>query len=126
MARLSAYFLARIRSFGYAFRGIAVFFRTQPHAQIHLLAVGLILLVGWRTGLDAGEWCLILLCMGLVLAAEAMNTALEFLADRVSKEHHPLIAHAKDVAAGGVLLSVIFAAAVWAIIHLPKFWAMLQ
>jgi diacylglycerol kinase (ATP) len=42
-----------------------------------------------------------------VWTAEALNTALEFLADVASPEFHPLVGKAKDVAAGGVLISAI-------------------
>ena len=40
-----------------------------------------------------------------VWTAEALNTALEFLADVASPEFHPLVEKAKDVAAGAVLIS---------------------
>ncbi|TAE54936.1 MAG: diacylglycerol kinase family protein [Bacteroidetes bacterium] len=119
-------FLAgRIRSFGYAIRGIFTLFRTQKNAQVHLLAVVLVSLVAALLHVSATEWCLLLICMGQVLLAEGANTALEFLCDKVSPEYDPLIGKAKDVAAGAVLLSVIFCALVWAIIHVPKIWALL-
>ncbi|RMG59319.1 MAG: diacylglycerol kinase family protein [Bacteroidetes bacterium] len=120
------YFIARIRSFGYAFRGIGIFFRDTPHAQIHLLAIVLISALGGWLGLSATEWCLILICMGLVIVAEALNSALEYLTDLASPEVHPLAGKAKDVAAGAVLLGVIFAAGVWGIIFLPKLWALVS
>lgn len=52
--------------------------------------------------------------------AEAFNTAVEKLADRVTREKDPLIATAKDVAAGAVLLMVLAAVVVGCIIFLPK------
>ncbi|MFK7922521.1 MAG: diacylglycerol kinase family protein [Bacteroidia bacterium] len=118
------YFKARIRSFGYAFKGIATFFSTQAHAKVHLLAIVLISALGWALSLDANEWVQIILCMALVIVTEAINTALEFLVDLVSPEYHPLAGKVKDVAAGAVLLAVIFSAIVWGIIFIPKilFW----
>ncbi|MEZ4777379.1 MAG: diacylglycerol kinase family protein [Bacteroidia bacterium] len=125
MSAIANYLRSRIRSFGYAFKGIATLFRTQANAQIHLLAVLVISLLGWYLGLNATEWCLILICMALVLVAEGMNTALEFLTDLVSPDPHPLAGKAKDVAAGAVLISVIFCAVVWGIIFIPKILTLL-
>ena len=49
------------------------------------------------------EWCILILCIGVVLAAEAINTAIEKLSDHVSPEYSPFIKDAKDLAAGAVL-----------------------
>jgi diacylglycerol kinase (ATP) len=51
--------------------------------------------------------------------AEALNTALEFLCDVASPQFHPMVKHAKDVAAGAVLISAIGAVAVGLLIFLP-------
>ena len=53
---------------------------------------------------DAVWWAVFVLIIGAVLAAELFNTALEFLIDRVHPDLHPMIANAKDCAAGAVLL----------------------
>jgi len=120
MASIKTFLNNRIKSFGYAFTGIATLFKSEANAQVHLLALVIIVLMGLWLGLYATEWCLILICMALVLCAEAINTALEALTDLVSPDPHPLAGKAKDVAAGGVLLSVIFCGIVWGIIFLPK------
>ena len=66
------------------------------------------------------EWCVVALCCGGVLMAEAMNSAIEALADLVSPEFHPLVKKAKDVAAAGVLMMAIAAAIAGLIIFFPK------
>lgn len=114
------YLHQRIQSFGYALAGIATFFATQAHAKIHLLAIVLISLLGFYLGLDKTEWCLIVLCMVMVLCLEAVNTAIEYTVDLASPELHPLAKKAKDVAAGAVLLAVVGCGLVWAIIFIPK------
>lgn len=116
---------SRVRSFRYAFQGIANFFQTQVNARIHLLAVVLITALGLWLELSAAEWADIILCMALVMVTEAINTALEYLVDLASPDYHPLAGKAKDVAAGAVLLSVLFCAVVWGLIFLPKLWALL-
>ncbi|MEM7654510.1 MAG: diacylglycerol kinase family protein [Bacteroidota bacterium] len=120
MNQIIAYVSRRIRSFGYAFQGIATFFRATPHAKIHLLAVGVISGLGWYLSLVTWEWCAILICMALVITAEAINSAIEYVVDLASPEQHPLAGKAKDVAAGAVLLSVIFCGIIWSLIFVPK------
>jgi len=117
---MRTYLLKRINSFRYAFKGIAILIATQPNAQIHILATLVITFVGLYIDLVIWEWCAILLCMGLVLVAEAVNTAIEFLTDLISPKIHPLAGKAKDVAAGAVLLAVIFCGVIWSLICVPK------
>ena len=117
---MRTYLSSRIRSFGYAFKGIATLIRTQPNAKIHLLATAIIIIIGFALKISQSEWCFLAVCIGMVLMAEAVNTAIEFVVDLVSPDHHPLAGKAKDVAAGAVLLSVIFCGIVWGIIHIPK------
>lgn len=98
---------ARLRSIGYALKGIALLIRTQPNAQLHLAATLGAIVVGFFLHLKNWEWVAILLCIGLVWAAEALNTALEFLANEVDTNHRPGIGRAKDVAAAGVLIAAV-------------------
>jgi len=57
---------------------------------------------GLVVGLDAMSWAIVLLCCGLVIFAELVNTAIETVVDLVSPEFHPLAGRAKDIAAAGV------------------------
>lgn len=109
----------RLQSFGYAFRGLWVLFRTETHAQIHLLALITVTIAGLLTGLARWEWVAIILTIALVVAAEGINTALEAVADALHPEHHPFIGKAKDVAAGAVLFCAMAAIAVALIVFLP-------
>ncbi len=117
---MKEYFTKRIKSFEYAFKGIATLFTTQPNAQIHLLAIIVIVSMGIYLRLAPWEWCAITICIAMVLVSEAINTAIEFLIDLVSPDYHPLAGKAKDVAAAAVLMSVIICGIVWGIIYIPK------
>lgn len=107
-----------IKSFKHAFNGVKIAFLEEANFRIHCLAVGLVLIAGAYFRLSHTEWALILLSVGLVLCAEMMNTAVENLANEVSKEHRALIKKTKDTAAGAVVVSAIIAA----IIGLTIFW----
>lgn len=97
----------RVQSFRYAFRGLYVLFATQANARIHLLALILVMVIGLFFRIQPLEWAILGGAMALVLAMEAMNTALEFLTDLVSPNYHILAEKAKDVAAAAVLISAI-------------------
>lgn len=111
---------SRFDSFGHALRGLADLLRTQHNAQIHAVVTICVVGAGWWFHLERWEWVAIVLCIALVLAMEAMNTALEYLADKVSTERHPLIGKAKDVAATAVFLCALGAVVVGLVIFIPK------
>lgn len=103
---------------GHAWAGIRLVWRREKTSRTHglcglaALALAALLRVGpvW--------WALIILCIALVAALEALNSALEYLADRLHPDLHPEIKCAKDAAAGAVLLASIGAASVGALMLL--------
>ncbi len=97
----------RLRSFGYAFSGIGTLLVSQPNARIHAAATIIVFTGAFLLGFSRFEWCVVILTVAAVWVAEAMNTALECLADAASPEFHPLVKKAKDVAAGGVLVTTL-------------------
>ncbi len=110
----------RIKSFGFAFRGIFDLFRTETNARIHAAAAVFTTAAGFYFSISVTEWCLCVFAISSVLAAEAMNTGLEHLTDLVSPEYHVLAGKAKDAAAAAVLLTAAGAAIVGVLIFLPK------
>ncbi len=112
-------FTARIKSFRYAFTGIAVLIKSQHNAWIHLFATILVIGCGLFFQIDSVEWCLVTLAILVVLVSEAFNTAIEFLCNVASPAPHPLIKKSKDVAAGAVLISAVGAVIIGLIIFLP-------
>ena len=106
------YLNARVKSFGYAFHGNRTLIETQPHARIHLISTLIVVIGGFFLKLQKTEWLAILICIGMVWMAEAMNTAIEFLGDEVSLEQRERIGKAKDVAAAGVLIVSMISAVV--------------
>ena len=111
----------RLESFRHAFRGIGTLVRTQHNAWIHLAATCGVCAAGWICRLDRAEWCWIIVAIVMVWTAEALNTALEFLADAVSPEFDPLVQKSKDVAAGAVLIAAIGAVCIGVAILGPHF-----
>lgn len=63
---------------------------------------------------------MVIICIGVVIAAEAMNTSIEKLCDHISPEKNENIGRVKDLASGAVLIVSVAAAVVGIIIFLPK------
>ena len=93
----------------------------ERNMRAHLCIAGLAILISIFSGLSAAEWCFILLCIFIVFLMEILNTVVENLVDLlVKKEYHIEAKKAKDIAAGGVLLSASFTVVIAMIIILPK------
>ena len=119
-------FKARIQSFKYAINGLALMLKSQHNAWLHAMATLAVITLGVVCRLSCGEWCWLVLAIMAGWTAEAMNTALEFLADVASSEFHPLIEKAKDVAAGAVLLSATGSVIIALLVLGPRLYDMLS
>ena len=112
-------------SFRFAFRGLVYLLRTQRNARIHFAAgLGVAASAAWL-GCSNVEWAILILAMGVVLAAEFANTTAETIVDLAAPEYHELARIAKDVAAGGVLLTSVMSVGVGLLILGPPLWAAL-
>lgn len=109
-----------IKSFGYAFAGIGKLIASQNHAKIHIAATVVVIGSGFFLRYSNTEWAVLVLVIGAVIAAEAVNTAIEFLADEITTEYKELIKYAKNTAAGAVLILSIAAFVIACLIILPK------
>jgi diacylglycerol kinase len=107
-------------AFRHAFHGMAQFFRMDRNGKLHLGAAMLVAIAGWFFRLSGMEWCVLLLCMALVIGLEMLNYALENLCNLVHKDFHPLIKTTKDVAAGAVLWAAIISVVIGAVIFIPR------
>lgn len=113
--------LAKVfKSFGYAFKGVVSLFRYENNAKIHLIAGIVAVATAFYLELNPTEWCILVIQIALVMAAEAFNTAIEKLCDVISPEKHPVIGTVKDIAAGAVLITAIAAVISGLLLFLPK------
>ena len=108
-------FKKQLRSFGYAWQGI------RSCVGKDLIVMTAVTLAGFVLGITRTEWTVVILCFGVVIAAELFNTAIERLVDRVSPERHPVAGQVKDIAAGAVLICAVAAAIIGLIIFIPYF-----
>lgn len=106
----------RISSVGYALQGLATFVRTQHNAWIHVAATVCVLALIGYLNIERSDTLFLLSALALVWVAEALNTAVEFLADAITQDYNERIKHAKDIAAGAVLIAAFYALIVAALV----------
>lgn len=110
------------RSLGHAWDGLVFTVLTQRNARIHLVVGALVLgLAAWLR-LTRWDFSILFLTIGAVLAAETINTTVEAIVDLLSPDWHARAKVAKDVAAAGVLIVSLSAAAVGLFLLGPPLW----
>jgi diacylglycerol kinase len=107
-------------SFRFAFAGLRTLVRSERNFGIHVFALAAVLVLGLIFHLHTWEWVSITGMAALVLALEAVNTALEKLCDLVQPDFHPVIKQVKDMAAAGVLIAAIAAVVVAYLVFGPR------
>jgi|SRR5690554_1435582 len=113
-------FSSRMNSFSYAFNGLKVLFREEHNARIHFIIAAVVVIAGLILDIRALEWVALVFAIGMVIAFEIVNTAVENLADFVFPEKHHSIKKIKDLSAAAVLISVLSAVVAGMIIFAPK------
>jgi diacylglycerol kinase len=111
--------LSWVGKFRVAFRGIYFGITGQASFVVHFAVILLVVILGAVLKIDWLSWCVLLLCMALVLTAELLNSALEILFRGLSVDAQNKSWPALDIAAGAVLVASIFAAIIGTIVLLP-------
>ncbi len=105
-----------IKSFQFAIQGFLSALSSQANLRIHLIVTMVVIATGFAFHISAIEWCILILCMGLVIGLELINTAIEKLVDLISPEWKEQAGQIKDIAASAVLWSAIISILVGLII----------
>ena len=100
------------KSFTFAFRGIKKCIISERNMRIHIVITIFTLIFSLFYNFSKTQYILLLLTISSVIATEIMNTAVEAVVDLVSPSYNKLAQIAKDIAAGAVFVSAIFAVAV--------------
>lgn len=109
----------RIKGGGYAIKGAWLLLRHEPSIQVQFVIAIFVTIAGFYFDITATEWMFQVMAIGLVMAAEGLNTAVENIADFVHADYHVKIGRIKDVAAGAVFFAAIVATIVGLIIYIP-------
>lgn len=110
---------ARLKSFVHAGRGLRWLVKDEHNARVHLAASAAVVAAGLVLRISPADWRWLVLSIALVWLAEAFNTTIEELCDRISPEFDVAIGRIKDLAAGGVLVASIAAVLIGALTLAP-------
>lgn len=110
---------ARLKSFIFAGRGLRCLVQEEHNARVHLAASIGAVAIGLILGISVSDWRWIALAIAVVWMAEAFNTAIEAVCDRICSEYDPAIGRVKDLAAGSVLIASMAAAVIGMLTFAP-------
>lgn len=116
---MKEFIIKRLKSLQYVFQGISYLVKNEPPVIVHIVISLLWIGAGFYFEISTQEWIIELLCIGLVLSTEALNTAVEKVCDFVHPDHAKEIGIIKDIAAGAVGFAVIPVTIVLGIIYYP-------
>ena len=122
----SPFMLYFLRSLRFALQGVFHFFRRERNGQIQGVLAVLAIAAGFVFGISRMEWMAVLICTGLVISLEMLNSAVERICNMYTTEFHPAIKIIKDVAAAAVLWSAFLSFVVGLIVFLPHIIAFFQ
>jgi len=117
--RDKTFLTGRLKSMGFALKG-AIKLITTEHSVMVQSSIGVLMIIaGFYFHISHEEWMIQTLAMGLVLAIEGLNTAVEKIADFIHPEFHERIGFIKDIAAGSVLFAAFTAITIGCMIYIP-------
>ncbi len=109
-----------IKACSHALAGLDYAYNKEQNLRIEIMAACLALGGGILLRISSFEWCMIIICIALVLSMEIVNTAIERLCNRLHAGYDKEIGVIKDLAAAAVLLVALMSAVCGAIIFVPK------
>ena len=110
----------RIRSLKFAFKGLWILMSTEDSIKAQLFFALIATILGFVFNISEMEWDVQCLAIGLVLVAEAANSAIEEVADFIHPEFHVKIGLIKDIAAGAPTFAALISLIIAGIIYVPK------
>ncbi len=108
-----------LRSFVFACSGLKYVYKNEQNIRIHLVFAFLILFFACLLSVSLTQLLILIVVIGIVLALEVMNTAIERTVDLITDEFHPLAKLAKDISAAAVFVFSLVAVIIGLIIFLP-------
>ncbi|EKN64246.1 undecaprenol kinase [Schinkia azotoformans MEV2011] len=108
-------------SFKYATQGLLHVIKKERNMQIHLSVACIVVFLAYFFSVSKIEWILLLLCIGIVISLESVNTAIERTVDLCTKDMKPLAKQAKDTAAAAVFVFAIISVIIGLIIFTIPF-----
>lgn len=103
-----------------AFRGARIGVRRQSSFYVHFLFTAAVLVCGVIFRVSLLEWCVLLLCITVVLTAEMFNSALESMGKAITEEHQYHLGNALDIGSAAVLVASACASVVGLLVFVNR------
>jgi diacylglycerol kinase len=103
-----------------AFRGVKAGVRGQSTFFVHFFFTAAVLAAAAVLQVSRTDWCLLILCITIVLTAEMFNSAMESMAKAITHEENPHIGDSLNIGAAAVLTASTGAAIVGTLIFLLR------
>jgi len=107
------------RRFVDAFHGLTVAMRDQESLWVHFVFALAVVFLSAVLRVEALQWCVLTLCIAVVIALELINTAIERLVKTLHPEHDAGLAETLHMAAGAVLVAAMGSMVVGLIVFIP-------
>jgi diacylglycerol kinase len=111
-----------LRRFADAFHGIAVGVRSQESLHVHLVVTFIAMVIAAFLRFEAWRWCLLLVCISMVIALELMNSAIERLVKTLHPAHDQGLAETLHLAASSVLVGAMGSVVIGLIVFVEPIW----
>ena len=120
MQKKEPFIINRLKSVGYAFKGMLILVKTESSIKLQVFIAIIVTIAGFYFEISTIEWIIQIAMIGLVMSIEGVNTAVEYIADFIHPDHHPKIGLIKDISAGAVFIAAVVASIIGLIIYIPK------
>ena len=120
MKKKKSFYINRLKSVGFAFKGAYFLLKTEASIQVQFGIFIMLTVFGFYFNISTAEWLFQFLAIGMVMSIEGINTAVEEIADFIHPEKHKKIGLIKDIGAGAVFIASVFAIIIGLIIYIPK------
>ncbi|MEM6516034.1 MAG: diacylglycerol kinase family protein [Bacteroidota bacterium] len=120
MPKKESFLINRLKSVRYAFKGALYLIKTEAAVKVQVACAVLITIAGFYFEISNTEWLIQVVCIGMVIGLEGVNTAIEYLSDFIHPDLHTSIGRIKDISAGAVFIAAVCAFVVALIIYIPK------
>ena len=110
-----------INAMFFSFAGIKTAWQNEAAFRQESLLCVVLIPAGVWLGQNAVERALLIGSCLIVLIVELLNTAVEFVVDRVGTDHHRLSGQAKDLGSAAVFMSLVVVVVIWVLIGWSHF-----
>ncbi len=111
-----------VKALGYSYSGFIAAWKNEEAFRIEFVLAAFMIPAGFLVGTTYTQKSLLVGTCFIVLITELLNSAIEAVVDRISKDHHELSGRAKDMGSTAVFLSLCMTVIVWLLIIIERFF----